>query len=90
MGNNKKVMCNVCYREMRSDVLKRHMKQHADLSSTGSGAVLSEQSIPQHVPQEILNKNAVPSETYNYVSRQYQGWSSAYKNIEVRNKQLEA
>ena len=22
-------MCNVCYREMRSDVLKRHMKQHS-------------------------------------------------------------
>ena len=33
MVGNKKVMCNICYREMRSDVLKRHMKQHADLSS---------------------------------------------------------
>ena len=22
-------MCNVCYREMRSDILKRHMKQHS-------------------------------------------------------------
>ena len=29
MTGNKKVMCNVCYREMRSDVLKRHMKQHS-------------------------------------------------------------
>ena len=29
MRRNKKVMCNVCYREMRSDVLKRHMKQHS-------------------------------------------------------------
>ena len=29
MGNHKKVMCNICYREMRSDVLKRHMKQHS-------------------------------------------------------------
>ena len=29
MGNHKKVMCNVCYREMRSDILKRHMKQHS-------------------------------------------------------------
>ena len=66
------------------------MKQHADLSSTGSGAVLSKQSIPHHVPQEILNKNVVPIETYNHVSRQCQGWSSAYKNIEARNKQLEA
>ena len=29
MTGNKKVMCNVCYKEMRSDVLKRHMKQHS-------------------------------------------------------------
>ena len=28
MTGNKKVMCNVCYREMRSDNVKRHMKQH--------------------------------------------------------------
>ena len=28
MGRHKKVMCKVCYREMRSDVLDRHMKQH--------------------------------------------------------------
>ena len=33
MVGNKKVMCNICYREMRSDNLKRHMKNHADLSS---------------------------------------------------------
>ena len=52
--------------------------------------MVSEQSIPHHVPQEILNKNVVPIETYNHVSRQCQGWSSAYKNIEARNKQLEA
>ena len=29
MTGNKKIMCNVCYREMRSDHLKRHMKQHS-------------------------------------------------------------
>ena len=29
MGRHKKVMCKVCYREMRSDVLPRHMKQHS-------------------------------------------------------------
>ena len=28
MTGNKKVRCNVCYREMRSDNVKRHMKQH--------------------------------------------------------------
>ena len=37
MTGNKKVMCNVCYKEMRSDVLTRHMKQHSkkeELNST--------------------------------------------------------
>ena len=29
MGKNKQVLCKVCYREMRSDVLARHMKQHS-------------------------------------------------------------
>ena len=29
MTGNKKVLCKVCYREMRSDVLTRHMKQHS-------------------------------------------------------------
>ena len=29
MTGNKKVSCKVCYREMRSDVLARHMKQHS-------------------------------------------------------------
>ena len=28
MTGNKKVKCNVCYREIRSDNVKRHMKQH--------------------------------------------------------------
>ena len=29
MTGNKKVSCKVCYREMRSDHLTRHMKQHS-------------------------------------------------------------
>ena len=29
MTGNKKVSCKVCYRQMRSDVLARHMKQHS-------------------------------------------------------------
>ena len=35
-------------------------------------------------------RNSVPIETYNHVFRQWQGWSSEYKNLEARNKQLEA
>ena len=34
MTGNKKVMCKVCYREMRSDVLTRHMKQHSKRNET--------------------------------------------------------
>ena len=70
--------------------LERHVKNINGNSQTGSGALLSEQTIPHHVPHGILHKNVVPIETYNHVSRQCQGWSSAYKNIEARNKQLEA
>ena len=29
MTGNKKVSCKVCYREMRSDNITRHMKQHS-------------------------------------------------------------
>ena len=28
MGKNKEVSCNVCFKSMRSDVMKRHMKIH--------------------------------------------------------------
>ena len=28
MGKHKQVLCNVCYKEMRSDNLTRHMKVH--------------------------------------------------------------
>ena len=28
MTGNKKVLCKVCYKEMRSDILTRHMKVH--------------------------------------------------------------
>ena len=45
---------------------------------------------PSSLPLAGGNKNVVPVETYNHVSKQCHGWSSAYKNIEARNKQLEA
>ena len=43
-----------------------------------------------HVKQENFNQHFVPIETYNHAFRQWQGWTAAYKNIEARNKQLEA
>ena len=30
MGRNKKIMCKVCYKEMRSDHLNRHLKQNSE------------------------------------------------------------
>ena len=55
MVGNKKVMCNICYREMRSDVLKRHMKQHADLSSEDPEQICK--SILEDVINDIHNKD---------------------------------
>ena len=74
--------CDQCsFSSSKKYNLERHVKNIHGTLQTGYGAVLSEQSIPHHVPQEILNKNVVPIETYNHVSRQCQGWSSANKNI---------
>ena len=41
MGRNKKVTCEECFRFMRSDTLKRHMKQHEDRKSEACGVSLS-------------------------------------------------
>ena len=38
MGRHKKVMCNVCYKEMRSDVKTRHMEQHSKKEEPDSSA----------------------------------------------------
>ena len=64
------------------------MKKHVDLSSEDSEQICK--SILEDFINDIYNKDVVPIETYNHVSQQCQGWSSAYKNIETRNKQLEA
>ena len=41
MTGNKKVSCKVCYREMRSDVLARHMKQHSKRNESNPGTNIS-------------------------------------------------
>ena len=33
MGNHKQINSNICFKVLRSDHLKRHMKIHVDLSS---------------------------------------------------------
>ena len=37
MVRNKKIMCKVCYKEMRSDVLARHLKQHSEKDTNNPG-----------------------------------------------------
>ena len=89
--HEQKYFCSFCnFRTHKKYNLEVHKKNKHGTSQTSSGALLSGKTIPHHVPHEILHKNVVPIETYNHVSRQCQGWSSAYKNIEARNKQLEA
>ena len=89
--HKQKYFCSFCnFRTHKKYNLQVHKKNKHGTLQTGSGALLSEQTIPDHESQEILHKNFVPIEAYNHVLRQWQGWSTAYKNIEARNKQLEA
>ena len=89
--HEQKYFCSFCnFKTHKKYNLEVHEKNKHGTLQTGSGALLSEQAIPDHESQEILHKNFVPIEAYNHVFRQWQGWSSAYKNIEARNKQLEA
>ena len=76
--------CDQCsYSSSRNYNLKRHIKI---IHGTGSEAY--EQSIPHHVSQEILNKDVVPIETYNHVSQQCPGWSSAYKKYRDKKQAI--
>ena len=49
MTRNRKVSCNVCYKEMRSDNLARHMKQH-------SSALQSTVQICKDIVLELVDK----------------------------------
>ena len=79
MGRHKQVSCEICSKVMRSDHLKNHMKKHVDLSLEDSEQICK--SILEDFINDIYNKDVVPIETYNHVSQQCQGWSSAYKKI---------
>ena len=50
MGRHKKVMCKVCYREMRSDVRDTHMKQH--LKKNESNPVVLTSNKKKKYPQD--------------------------------------
>ena len=70
MGNHKKVMCNVCYREMRSDVLKRHMKQHSkkneSVPATNILATEGPEQICKCILKDVINDIHNKDETSIY------------------------
>ena len=41
MGKHKKILCKVCYKEMRSDVLARHLKQHSEKDTNNPATNIS-------------------------------------------------
>merc|ERR1711902_81317 len=72
--HEQKYFCSFCnFKTHKKYNLEVHEKNKHGTLQTGSGALLSEQTIPHHVPQEILHENFVPIETYNHVFRQWQG-----------------
>ena len=56
MVRNKQVVCPVCYREMRSDVLKRHMKQHSKRNESVSATNILVTNNPPTVSTSDLRK----------------------------------
>ena len=89
--HEQKYFCSFCnFRTHKKYNLEMHKKNKHGTSQAESGALLAEQNVPHHVQQENFNQHLVPIETYNHAFRQWQGWTAAYKNIEARNKQLEA
>ena len=56
MGKNKEVSCNVCFKSMRSDVMKRHMKIH--IIHTLENNVL----MCRELLNEMLNKVVEPED----------------------------
>ena len=58
MTGNKKIMCKVCCREMRSDVLARHMKQH---SSTLQSTAQICKDIVLELVDKVLDMQSAPT-----------------------------
>ena len=53
MTGNKKVLCKVCYKEMRSDILTRHMKVH----ETNGGSKRKHDEMDRPVLKIVLHLN---------------------------------
>ena len=80
MTGNKKVICNVYYRVMRSDHLKRHMKQHSEKNESVPANTIS-------VTNNIYNNNpTVP--TYDLTKRSNKESMSNYEGVEKKANQV--
>ena len=59
MGKNKQVSCNICYKTMRSDVVKRHMKVHAKRNETHPKTKIQYNEIDVSALRKMLEKETV-------------------------------
>ena len=63
MGRHKKVMCKVCYREMRSDVLDRHMEQHLKKNESNPVTNISVTNNYNYTPDVSIERKDEENET---------------------------
>ena len=59
MGRNKQVSCKICFKTMRSDVVKRHMKVHEKRNKQICGELLNEIVDKVFVQKESAKKEKV-------------------------------
>ena len=69
MGKNKEVSCNVCFKPMRSDVMKRHMKIH--IIHTLENNVLMCRELSDEVLNEVLEPEDHPTTKRKFDVGQY-------------------
>ena len=57
VNRHKNVACKVCLKTMRNDLLKWHMKQHADLMLTGEEEVSNGEYVCTACPKQFTSEN---------------------------------
>ena len=73
MVRNKKVMCSVCYREMRSDNLPRHLKQHEKINEDNPDTITyaTNNVYNSTLPIDSTQKIEMKSEIYDEELRKH-------------------
>ena len=59
MGKNKQVSCKICFKSMRSDHLKRHMKVHVKRNEIHPTTKIQYNEIDVSVLRKMLEKETV-------------------------------